>query len=63
MYLKPLHNTFTAFSKELGKLYYKGISYWKIPLFYNAELLEAVRNMISADIIAQRLVGTPLRRD
>lgn len=38
-------------------MYYKGIDYWKIPIYSNEELLEDIKALINAELIAERLIG------
>lgn len=32
-------------------------------MYKNTELIEVIKNLIDAEVIAERLLGTPLRRD
>lgn len=38
-------------------MYYKGIDYWKIPIYSNEEVLDDVKALINAELIAERLIG------
>lgn len=38
-------------------MYYKGIDYWKIPMFTNEEFTDDVKALINAELIAERLIG------
>ena len=40
-----------------------GINYWKIPLHTNKKLMECIDLLINADIIAEKIIGNPLKRD
>jgi hypothetical protein len=40
-----------------------GINYWKTPLNANTRLIEDIHKVINADIIAEKLLGNPLKRD
>jgi hypothetical protein len=44
-------------------MWFNKINYWQIPLYNNTDMLDDIKNLISAEMIAERLVGTPLRRD
>jgi len=44
-------------------MYAYGINYWKVPLAQNEEFLAELENVIKAEIISERLLGTPLRRE
>ena len=35
----------------------KGVNFWKIPLKENEELVEDIKELISAQLIAERLLG------
>ncbi len=49
--------------KILWKLYANGINYWRIPLNSNEELLEETLKLLNAELIAERLIGVPIRRE
>lgn len=44
-------------------LFTYGINYWKIPLFHNEDFVREVESVVKAELIAERLMGTPLRRE
>lgn len=44
-------------------MYAYNINYWKIPLSHNEEFLSELENVIRSEIIADRLLGTPLKRE
>lgn len=44
-------------------MYAYDINYWKIPLSQNEEFLHELENVILSEIIADRLLGTPLKRE
>lgn len=44
-------------------MWFNKINTWKLPLYKNKEMVEDLLNLIHSDMIAERLVGTPLRRD
>lgn len=45
------------------ELYAYGINYWKIPLASNEDFLSEMERLIKAEIISERLMGNPLKRD
>ncbi|EGR32942.1 hypothetical protein IMG5_065980 [Ichthyophthirius multifiliis] len=63
LYLNPLHSCFNEMSKTLLNLQVYGINYWKTPLNQNTKLIDDIQNLINADIIAEKLLGNPLKRD
>lgn len=63
MYLEPLHNNFKKLMKTLWRMWYEKINYWRIPLCKNEELVKDIQTLIKSDIIAESLLGTPIRRD
>ena len=44
-------------------MYYKGVDYWKIPLFLNDDLLQDIKALINAELISERVIGNFLKRD
>lgn len=40
-----------------------GINYWKIPLHTNEKLMKCLEALIHSDIIAEKVIGNPLKRD
>lgn len=40
-----------------------GINYWRIPLHSNENLMKCIELLINADLIAEKIVGNPLKRD
>lgn len=44
-------------------MYALDINYWKVPLAQNEEFLRELENVIRSEIIAERLLGTPLKRE
>eukprot|EP01017_Pseudomicrothorax_dubius_P030717 TRINITY_DN3854_c0_g1_i1.p1 TRINITY_DN3854_c0_g1~~TRINITY_DN3854_c0_g1_i1.p1 ORF type:complete len:620 (-),score=171.56 TRINITY_DN3854_c0_g1_i1:394-2253(-) len=62
-YIEPLWNEFYLFTSNLGKLFAMGKDYWKLPLEDNKGLKEDLIRVIDKEIIAEYLLGTPLRRD
>lgn len=41
----------------------KGINYYKAPLMDNTQFVEDVKELIDAELIAEHLMGTSLKRD
>lgn len=60
---KPLNNNFLAMQKELMQMYALGINFWKIPLAQNEEFLSELENLIRSEIVSERLLGNPLKRE
>ena len=44
-------------------MYYKGVDFWKMPVYLNSELLNDIKALINAELICERLIGNPLKRD
>ena len=63
LYMRPLHINFKRMQKHLWKMWYDGINYWKIPLAANTELVDMINDLIKSELIAERLIGNPLKRD
>ena len=63
VYLQPLHDKFKKVSKILWKLWFDGENFWKIPMYKNEELVKALNELINVEVIAERLLGNPLKRD
>lgn len=63
MYLEPLHTNFKKLQKTLWRMWYDKVNFWKIPLFKNEELVNDIQTLIKSDMIAERLLGTQIRRD
>lgn len=49
--------------KNLFFLNVKGINYYCIPLHANKDFLDDIKELINAELIAERLMGDPLKRD
>ena len=62
-YLKPLKNAYEKMQKNLFFLNVKGINYYCVPLKENKDFLEDLKELISAELIAERLMGDSLKRD
>ena len=63
MYLEPLHVNFKKVQKTLFQMWLDKINFWKIPLFDNVDLVKDIVTLIKSDMIAERLLGNPIRRD
>lgn len=44
-------------------MWFNKVNHWKLPLWKNIEMVEDIKHLINSEIIAERLLGTPLRRD
>lgn len=62
-YLHPLKVNLTKLKLRLAKLFSQGIDYWKLPLSTNEDLLQDVRDLIKAELIADNLMETLEKRD
>jgi len=49
--------------KQLNKLNAYGLNYLKIPLSSNEDFLYEMERLIKAEVISERLLGNPLKRD
>ena len=45
------------------KLFVQGIDFWKIPLSANQQTLEDIKRLVDYELICERLIGDPLKRD
>ena len=50
-------------SKQLNKLNAYGLNYLKIPLSANEDFLFEMERLIKTEVISERLLGNPLKRD
>lgn len=62
-YLKPLNDCFLRLQKNLVEMRVYGINYWRIPLHSNEKLMKCLELLINADLISEKLLGNPLKRD
>ncbi|EAR86465.2 transmembrane protein, putative (macronuclear) [Tetrahymena thermophila SB210] len=62
-YLKPLNDCFLKMQKCLIEMKIYGINYWRIPLHSNEKLMKCIELLINADLIAEKIIGNPLKRD
>ncbi|CAD8174923.1 unnamed protein product [Paramecium pentaurelia] len=62
-YLTPLQEAFDKMRNNLLCLMLKGINYYKAPLMDNTQFVEDVKELIDAELIAEHLMGTSLKRD
>ena len=44
-------------------MWFNKVNHWKLPLWKNVEMVLDLKSLINSEMIAERLVGTPLRRD
>ncbi|KAL4506859.1 hypothetical protein ABPG72_001280 [Tetrahymena utriculariae] len=63
LYILPLRENLKAMQKQLMDLFAYGINFWKIPLCQNEDLVREIENLVKSELIADRLLGTPLRRE
>lgn len=40
-----------------------GINYWKLPLSHNEELVREIEGVVKSELISDRLMGTPQKRE
>jgi len=45
------------------KLFVNGIDFWKIPLSANQQTLDDLKKLVDYELICERLIGDPLKRD
>jgi len=62
-YLSPLQKKFYKMRTDLVCLFSIGIDHWSVPLNKNLQLHEDVIEVVKAELIAERLLGDPLKRD
>ena len=62
-YLSKLRKTFFMARKHMVKLFVNGIDFWKIPLSNNEQFLEDMKRLVDYELICERLLGDPLKRD
>ncbi len=62
-YLSKLRHSFFTMRKHMVKLFVNGIDFWKIPLSNNQQTLEDIKRLVDYEMICERLIGDPLKRD
>lgn len=62
-YLSKLRHAFFTARKHMVKLFVNGIDFWKIPMSNNQQTLEDLKKLVDYELICERLMGDPLKRD
>lgn len=44
-------------------MWFNKINHWKLPLWKNTEMVYDIKALINSEMIAERLLGTILKRD
>jgi hypothetical protein len=62
-FIQPLYETWVTLRKEMNRLYVFGPNHWVTPLGDNIEMVEIIKTLIGQELIAERVIGSDLKRD